>query len=495
LKRALKTIAYCAGILALLFLLFIAAEHFRGKRGLNHRLNELRAKGQVLSIVDLEPKRPAAEQNVAITLINLSNRLETVITNMGDLPLTLRFVSPGRAVVPWRLKEWSDGKTTNDWSKVASELERSGDVLRQVHAALEKPAYDTGFDYRKGFVDFQLAPISGIRRAAQLLSVAAAYDLSRGQLESANQHLRDLVMLAAKQTPEPLIICQLVRYACAMTAFNTIWEALQAPGWNEKQLADLQAAWAGCDFGKDMSNACKMELVMDINMFDQIRTSRKKLAFVVEQYEKARDVSEGWQTFPTHGMILRWLHVPLWRAAWSEQDELRTVNRWQEVIERQELAETNSWSALALTIPSSIEDPSWSERFRFLFSTQPFSVTDAMIRRTLIAEMEQAMAVTAIAINRYRLRTGTLPAKLSALVPEYLSTLPRDAMDGRTLRYGILSENTFTLHSVGEDGKDEGGNPALMPDRKGYHRIWDGRDAVWPAPATDEEAVAAMNQL
>jgi len=493
-KRALKRIGYCAGTLAALFLLFIGIEHFRGKWALNHRLTDLRAKGQVASVAALEPKQPAPAQNAAIALISLSNRLESVVTNLDDLPPMLRFVRPGRAIVRWRLKEWSsDGKKTNDWTKVGAGLERAADVLHQVHTALERPAYDTGFDYRKGFVDFQLAPINSIRRTAQLLSLAAAYELSRGQLETANQHLCDLVKLAVKQTPEPLIICQLVRYSSAMTAFNTIWEALQAPGWNEKQLAALQASWTGCDFGRDISNACRMELVMDIDMFDEIRASRKKLAFVIEEREKARELSEElWQSFPTHGVVLRWLHVPLWRAAWAEQDELRTVNRWQEVIEREELAETNSWSALALSIPTPANDPSWSERFRFLFSTQPFSITDAMIRRTLVAEIEQAMTVTAIAIQRYRLRTGTLPAELSALVPEYLSALPRDAMDGRTLRYGVLSDSSFTLYSVGEDGKDDRGDPTLVAGKKEYHRISDGRDMVWPSPATDDEAVAAM---
>jgi len=54
-----------------------------------------------------------------------------------------------------------------------------------------------------------------------------------------------------------------------------------------------------------------MELVMDIDMFDQIRTSRKKLAFVIEKREKARELSDGlWQSFPTHGVVLRWLHLP-----------------------------------------------------------------------------------------------------------------------------------------------------------------------------------------
>ena len=345
-----------------------------------------------------------------MALFSLSNRLEMVVSNLETLPPTRKFVSPGRAIVASRLSEWTDGKATNNWQKLGAELENAGEILQEVHGALEKPNYDTGFDYQKGFVDFGLAPVSSLRKTAQLLSVAAGYELSRGRMERGLRHLTDLVKLVTVQTPEPLIICQLVRYSCAGTAFNSIWEALQSPGWTEPQLASLQAAWARCDFGKDMSNACKMELAMDVDMFQQIRASRKKLMSVIEQREQARDLSEGlWQSFATHGVMLRLVNVPLWQIAWADQDELRTVNSWQEVIERESLAETNSWLALTLATPSPANEPGWYDRFRFLFSTQPFSINDAMIRRTLFTETERLMTVTAIAIQRFRLRSGSLP--------------------------------------------------------------------------------------
>ena len=82
-------------------------------------------------------------------------------------------------------------------------------------------------------------------------------------------------------------------------------------------------------------------------------------------------------------------------------------------------------------------------------------------------------------------------AELTALVPDYLEQLPRDPMDGKTLRYHVLSNDSFTLYSVGVDGKDDGGKVTLRSDKKDYRRIWDGIDAVWPVPATDKEAAEA----
>ena len=64
-------------------------------------------------------------------------------------------------------------------------------------------------------------------------------------------------------------------------------------------------------------------------------------------------------------------------------------------------------------------------------------------------------------------------------------------MDGQPLRYRRNGDGTFLLYSVGENGKDDGGNPAFEK----YVRIfelfdWQNSEAldwVWPQPATEQE--------
>ena len=48
------------------------------------------------------------------------------------------------------------------------------------------------------------------------------------------------------------------------------------------------------------------------------------------------------------------------------------------------------------------------------------------------------MARTALAIQRYRLATGRLPASLEELVPRYIKDVPIDPFDGRPSREGLL---------------------------------------------------------
>jgi hypothetical protein len=501
-KRLLTRFILFVSVLFWVLLLFVAVEHLRGNWALNRRLNALKSSGEVLSVAALEPQHPSADQNAAIGLISLSNRLDTVMSNLDNTPPMLRLSSPGHAIVVWRLKEWSrDGKTTNDWSKVEEELGKSEDLLDLIHRFVERPSYESGFDYQKGFVDFQMAPIATLRRAAQMLSIAEAYELSRGELQAAQQHLSTLIKLVAVQRPEPLLICQLVRQACAAFAFNATWQALQTNRWTDSQLASVQSAWQACNFLHDMAAAMEMERALSLDFYQQIQDSNEKLTLVLNGRENVAEMTDGaFGGFATHGFVLKWIHVPLWQLAWADQAELFDLNEWQVSIERGRIARTNGWVAVAGRLDSQgralpwapfLEGKgktSWYDKMRLPFTVENPAMSDNMLRRALSIQTQQQMALAAIAIERYRLKKGHIPSELSALVPEYLPIVPRDNMDGKALRYRLAPNGGFQLYSVGQDGKDNGGDPTLRPGTSHYAQIWDGRDAVWPTPATPEEA-------
>ncbi|MBI4023364.1 MAG: hypothetical protein HY360_00180 [Verrucomicrobia bacterium] len=96
-------------------------------------------------------------------------------------------------------------------------------------------------------------------------------------------------------------------------------------------------------------------------------------------------------------------------------------------------------------------------------------------------ETLRELTVAAIALKRQQLRYGKPPAALSALVPEFLSNLPCDYMDGKPLRYRLNRDGSFRLYSVGEDGRDDGGDPN-PPVKEKYPNLWNGHDVVWPTP-------------
>jgi hypothetical protein len=65
-------------------------------------------------------------------------------------------------------------------------------------------------------------------------------------------------------------------------------------------------------------------------------------------------------------------------------------------------------------------------------------------------------AEVSLAVQRYRLATGSLPDSLAELVPNYFGAIPQDPFDGNDLRYMKLDVG-FVVYSVGEDAKDDGG--------------------------------------
>jgi hypothetical protein len=71
----------------------------------------------------------------------------------------------------------------------------------------------------------------------------------------------------------------------------------------------------------------------------------------------------------------------------------------------------------------------------------------------------QRIALATIAVERYRLKHGELPQRLSDLVTELLDAVPTDPADGQPLRYRGL-EKGFVVYSVGADKQDDQGDAA-----------------------------------
>ena len=78
--------------------------------------------------------------------------------------------------------------------------------------------------------------------------------------------------------------------------------------------------------------------------------------------------------------------------------------------------------------------------------------------RAVNTEVARRLAITAIALRRYDLKHGQPAPDPPSLVREFLSNVPRDCMDHQLLRYRASPDGSAVLYSIGEDGKDDGGN-------------------------------------
>lgn len=506
-KKRLRLIAVSLGALLAVFVIFILVERIRGARALSARLSELRTKGERLGYAELIPARPAAGKNAFPGLLALTNQLEELSEALRSTPPSMKLVAPARATVSWQLQHWpGTDQKTNSWATLEPHLEKIRALQGPAHAALQLSGFDSGFNYQKGLVEFELPPIVLVKRLASSLALAVSDALRRGQTEEAVASLRDLIRLVELEKDERLIISQLVRLTCADMAVRRTWELLQAPDCTDAQLAAVQSAWLPMDFPLDMSRALEMERALTLDFYDQLRHSRAARDAQLTLWRKV--AIEG--LTPEASGWMEYVNLPLWRVAWSEQDELRALNRWQGVIEIERIGRAKSWNdarALFKATETADEDHlasldsassrgklNWYDQARFVFSGLDFSVGDTIVRRVLGRQTEQHMAIAAIALRRYELRHHQPAPDLAALVPEFLPAVPRDLMDGQPLRYRGGPGGGFLLYSVGDDGKDDGGDASRLAGmefgKESSSSFWGGRDAVWPTAATPEEIKA-----
>lgn len=63
----------------------------------------------------------------------------------------------------------------------------------------------------------------------------------------------------------------------------------------------------------------------------------------------------------------------------------------------------------------------------------------------------------ALACEQFRMKHGHWPAALEELVPEFLLSVPNDALDGKPIRYAVIPEGIKTW-CIGENEQDDGGD-------------------------------------
>ncbi len=96
-----------------------------------------------------------------------------------------------------------------------------------------------------------------------------------------------------------------------------------------------------------------------------------------------------------------------------------------------------------------------------------------VIPKAATAEAHRRLSLTALAIERFRLRNGNqAPQSLAELVPTFLPEIPADPFDGGLLRYQRNPEG-YRLHSIGRDRVDQGGKAGLPRNRRNNYLATD----------------------
>ena len=530
LKPVFKRLAIGGGILIVVVALFLLEENIRGRIALRSYIGQLQAQGEKMTLAEIGlPKLPKDGSGPA-ALIALTNQIDALridcAFNPGSVASRGQLIGLGRAVVrcqqpdlgvngkhlvtttiaavgrSLRRREFEEGETNTtflvpmkaNWEDLAGEVAKASNVLAQIREALSQPTLSIEIDYSQG-LDVRLPHLQAIRNAEHWLKLAALHHLRQHNAEVATQYILALARLSHFGQDDRLLISQVHRWQRGVTGLNLTWEALQTPSMTDEQLSSLEQAWRESSVVQNTPTVLEMERLLYRNSIGRTRQLLGWSALRTNLFYCGWGESEPSDLSDFFSEVRGSLHAVAWRVAWLDQDELRFLHRYQLMLDHvRNVIAHRDWSAFRLSDKDFPYAQSYYDRKRFLLSDAYTPNVELTLRRVLEFETQREMTIAAIGIKRYQLRTGKLPSDLTALVPEYLPQLPHDWMDGKPLRYRENPGGTFALYSVGLDGRDDGGDPTPTEGKRA-NSIWQERDALRPAPASQEDIAAWNRQI
>ena len=414
------------------------------------------------------------------------------IPGFVDFPTAMKMMAPGAAAISYADLD----------AKLMASYGTNKIYTAQLREILSGATLDFDVDYSQG-ADTQLPHLAVIKRLALQLSQTARQALHEKDFEEAALDLGAEADILWLWKQEPVLISSLVRIACARIAFGAAWEGLQHNGWNDAQLAGLQAKWQQLNFFTNLDSVLAAERAFGSDWMAKARkfTNVAQLSSVLVLYGTPNPTPTfgDWmgELFKDPKAALkdvydRYPKFWIWKSSWSYEEELcglQMITAQVEACRRIDIL-GNCASTLE-ELPNQTSNilhtfPKFDNHFLAGFGSMD-SVHQRGLVKSAQIEVSRRMLVTAIALERYHLRHGNWPETLDELVPEFLPKAPIDFMDGRPLRYKPGTNGLYVLYSVGMDGKDDGGSAFPQPGETTFSNFADMQDIVWPQPASAQQ--------
>jgi hypothetical protein len=502
-------------LLPLLLLVPVVAlveEHWRGHWELQSWKHDMAAKGENFDAAQLWPPVTAQSIEFSNQLAGVVKELPGRLRDYGASINTIILEGSGRArrgsqeslLAYNRQAYFQDPGFT--WQDLDALLQQNRSALRHLRELMKDPPAGISYNVEQRLEGDPVPNFIVYRVAAQTLQASAMNNLHKGNLESARQDLEALLSFGKLGEKDPGLTGFMIRMAIIGLSVDVCWDALQADGWTEPQLAALQGKCLDVtNVLSQLPRALEAERIERICRMNWFRTHNYQE--VVARYQNRY---AGFVIKPAPADIAapvrlwrQWFFHPLWSFAWADQEQLKYLQDVQpEVAALRDASGQPSWVSLKEETSANHENyrapvAAWRFYTKLPLAESFDELTTGSIRQDSkypYADYSKAWfwtmrnltlhetVITAIAIKRYELKHGKDPVDLTALVPEFLPALPPDLMDGQSLRHRLQPDGIFTVYSVGENAFDDGGAGAPDPvdNRVGYLQPWTGKDWVWP---------------
>ena len=298
-----------------------------------------------------------------------------------------------------------------------------------------------------------LPHLAWLKRDANLLIMRSRIFADAGNAGEAIRSILAVHRLAHLLEGEPIMISVLVQSALYHIADEQIERLLNQFALNDAQLLALHRSIASFNVPAQYANAFIGERCSVIATDETVRNGSSAeiqkiggggevLEKVLVQHLKNRPVA-GRDLDMTFYLEFQNSMIKLFKSDYpqlpaSHEKYNENVKTLARISETKELI---SGKPNPKYILSSMMLPAW------------FTLTEKK-SRIWRWSLQQQLAGTAIAIERYRLANRTLPQSLNQLIPQYLSSLPVDPYsEGKTLRYAAGANGSFMLSSIESDNQ------------------------------------------
>lgn len=377
------------------------------------RLDNIRQKGYPVTLAELNAwyqALPDSQNNARV--------YERVFALPGFGNFDINWPARGRALSAQDKKEWGELMASN---QVA---------LALLHSAQSSNRCRYSVDFNKVFSaagGHGFAVISGVK----LLCAEALLRAANGESERAVDSLRTAGLLADSEAEEPWLIAQIVRIACWSLIAQRVENAMAQTQMTEEQLASLQAMVAGAERPQALLRGLAGDRAIGIAVFA----------------DPVRDLADR-QSYNTTECLKSDLAIGLSKATGIfEQDRTFYLETLAKAVE-----------AASLPFPARLklgqQTPSGWAAPRFCSISR---VVLPRISSMFTSEAEMAArlraARVALAVEHFSSQAGRLPAGLEELVPDYLTALPADPIDGKPLRFEVL-DSGYAIYTSGVDTRN-----------------------------------------
>jgi hypothetical protein len=338
---------------------------------------------------------------------------------------------------------------TNQWNAatrglVVSYLQLNAPALAAVREGLllSRFRYPVDYSYDKATV---LPYLSSLKQMGLITEMEADLEAEEGHADQWPETVALELKLARTIDDEPTLISHAVRSSIIRMSVSSAERNLNRAAPGDDACRKLQAAFTQAGATNLLPLVLAGERATTIPYF---RMSLKDMQRTGQEDEP------GSQPQPPQRMSGKPL-FGLWLLGFFERD----LNFYLKTMDK-------AISLAALPPPASFEltndmdSAGYLARKRFyIFSSMMLPACSKVTVQEAQMLARERLALTAFAVERYRLAKGRLPDSLGDLKPQFLDAVPTDPFDGQPIRYRRLPRG-YDIYSIGLNGHDDGGQEA-----------------------------------